>query len=176
MRYKIGDEVIVKCKIFISCHCGLNRDMKALCNTKVKICSIDNDGFYNIIEDGIRWTWDNDCFIGKVGEIKIQPYIGVICENSDQIDTMLSSLKRLSGNSQDACSAAEGVFLIDMDSYSYEFNDDVHYKTDYYTFVNFNDLQKLHDEDELRKSNSCKYLYNELNHCGKFDVCKICEL
>lgn len=174
MNYKDGDEVIVKCKKSISCYCGLNNDMLTFCNTKVKIYSIDNDGDYSIIEDHALWTWEDACFIGKVGEIEIQPHIGVICENPDQISTMLSSLKRLPGNRQDACDAVKGIFLIDIDSY--EFNDNAQYKSDYYTIVKFNDLQKFHNEDELRKNNSCKYLYNELSRCGEFDVCKICSL
>lgn len=172
MRYKEGDEVIVKCKKSISCLYGLNEDMKKLCNTKVNIDSVNNRR-YEILEDKIRWSWDDDCFIGKVGEIELQPYIGVICENSEQIYAVLKNLGHLPNNSQDACNATEGVFLIDVDSYELK---DIQYRSDYYTFVSFNDLQKMHDEDELRKSNSCKYLYNELNHCGEYDICKICGL
>lgn len=170
MEYKIGDKVIVKCRDKIYCNYGLNLDMKDFCNQKVEISHVQ-DGYYNIVETD--WCWDDDCFIGKVGEIVLQPYIGVICENPEQINAVLKSLRHLTGNKEDAYNATEGAFIIDTDSYEFKVVD---YRSDYYTFVYFSDMEKFHDEDELRKSNSCKYLYNELNHCSDNDVCKTCDL
>lgn len=173
MKYKIGDEVIVKCNNTISCFNGLNDHMRELCNRKVKIESIVNNGYYHIFESEARWAWDDDCFIGKVGEIVLQPYIGVICENPEQINAVLKSLRHFTGNKEDAYNATEGAFIIDVDSYEFKVVD---YRSDDYTFVYFSYMEKFHDEDELRKSNSCKYLYNELNHCSDNDVCKTCDL
>lgn len=183
--FNVGDKLIIKCKATITCEFKVVDRMKDYCNKRVTIKEIEWSDYRNcndiyLVEDGpYYFSWSDDSFIGKVGEITIQPDIAIICKSNKEIlkvlSELLSSYRLGMGSYEEAIAKAEiGMFLVNSDSF--EFDTICSDYSSMYTYVEYADMLHNHDEKELRTKNNCPYLYNELLHCGSLASCAKCTL
>ena len=182
--YNVGDQLIVKCKAKLTCKFTVIKEMRDYCNKKVTIRDIERSdyGEYNcilLLEDNPHCAWSDDSFIGKVGEITIQPDIGIICKSNKEILKVFSELMpsygfRMGAAEEEIVKAETGMFLINKDFF--EFNAICSDYSTMYTYVEYADMFHSHEEEEIRKKNNCPYLYNELLHCGSVASCAKCTL
>lgn len=78
-KYAIGDEIILKCLKRMKEECNPDFELESICGIRAKIIEIDFDGYYRCNYDSVSITIDESMILGKIGNIVIQPGLGIAC-------------------------------------------------------------------------------------------------
>lgn len=181
-KYEVGDNVILKCSKRMKEESESNCIIDSYCGMKVIIKEIQSDGRYLCDCSMNTFMVDENMILGKSGCITLQPGLAVACRGKVVIERISKILQPLCNNKDffRSMSKLENVRIFYTYQKKFMYSDDIEYmyysfNDQIYNYIEFSDLA-FKNENEIRKMNQCKILYNDLAHCCCSEECVRCAI